>query len=308
MTIEELIQEPLCPICLEPSVLIAYAQLAPWIEDLLSLDKTTSSLHECKSCEFSYFSYRYSDDEMEKLYSGYRSDSYLKARSSWEFWYSKRINDFWLQPNNVSIRRNRIIEHLKHQNLDITSISSCLDFGGDEGQFAPEHIPRDKNFILDLSGKSDSEKFTYIKNVESLPAPVELVLCCMTLEHVASPRRIIQDLAQSTYDYVYLEVPHDSFKVSKFHKTTFYKRYLRSVRKSKTLFVLLDFITGVIRNYLGLVPWFGIVKQSEHINYFSSLSILKLGTIAGLTGETKVFSSANVGGIRLGQSSTLLRV
>jgi hypothetical protein len=35
-------------------------------------------------------------------------------------------------------------------------------------------------------------------------------------------------------------------------------------------------VTGVYRQFFNKIPFFGVVKQSEHINYFDDLAIVKL--------------------------------
>ena len=48
------------------------------------------------------------------------------------------------------------------------------------------------------------------------------------------------------------------------------------------MFVLLDFVTGVYRQVFKRVPWFGIIKQSEHLNYFNVKSLRAFAEIHGL--------------------------
>jgi hypothetical protein len=59
-------------------------------------------------------------------------------------------------------------------------------------------------------------------------------------------------------------------------KSNFYLRYLKTITKIPSLFILVDFITGAYRNYFREIIPFGIVKQSEHINYFSGNAVKKL--------------------------------
>jgi hypothetical protein len=190
--------------------------------------------------------------------------------------------------------------------FDLVGAGSCLDYGGDEGQFIPKHIPREMSFVLDYSGKSSSSDFTAISDIRDLPKPVDIVLCCMTLEHVSLPMELMRELISSSSGHTYLEVPQDSFKVSRFHTTMAYKRWLGLLRRSKTLFMGFDFVSGLSRNLLGFIPWFGVIKQSEHINYFSEESISCMARSFKLSAKTKVFKGSSVGHMKLGQLSTLL--
>jgi len=295
-----------CPICSEGSTLIGHDVLAPWIEEILDLSPTTSSLHKCIPCKFDFFSFRFSEDQMKTLYSDYRGAKYFATRNSWEFWYSKQINDFWLQPKNIKIRTSRLQITLRSMGFDLESTESCLDYGGDEGQFIPKHIPRDKSFVLDYSNKPSSPDYSSISDIRDLPGPVDLVLCCMTLEHVSQPMELMKELISSSSGYIYLEVPQDSYRVSRFHSTVAYKNWLLILRSSKILFKGFDFLSGIFRNFLGFIPWFGVIKQSEHINYFSDESFQVLASSFDLRVNTREFPGSSVGAIKIGQLSSLL--
>jgi hypothetical protein len=190
--------------------------------------------------------------------------------------------------------------------FDIESSKSCLDYGGDQGQFIPKHIPREMSFVLDYSNKPSSSDYISITDIGQLPNPVDLVLCCMTLEHVSLPLELMRELISSSSGYIYLEVPQDSFRVSRFHATGAYRSWLGLLRSSRILFMGFDFISGIFRNFLGFIPWFGVIKQSEHINYFSERSIQRLAGDFNLVVRTKNFNGASVGAMRIGQLSTLL--
>jgi len=295
-----------CPICSQASSLIAHGVLAPWIEEILHLPPTDSSLQKCLPCDFKFFSYRFSDEQMKILYSDYRGPRYFQTRKSWEFWYTEGINNFWLQPKNIEIRTSRLQSTLISMGFDLEGTSSCLDYGGDEGQFIPKHIPREMSFVLDYSDKPSSSDYISISNVRDLPKPVDLVLCCMTLEHVSLPVELMRELVSSSSGHIYLEVPQDSYKISRFHGTRAYKTWLRLLRNSKVLFMSSDFVSGLFRNFLGFVPWFGVIKQSEHINYFSQESIHRLASSFSLNLKSKAYLRGSVGGMKLGQLSSLL--
>lgn len=79
-----------------------------------------------------------------------------------------------------------------------------------------------------------------------------------------------------TNGHLLVDPPYEKFWVSHFHKTSLYDSYLSILYKSLNLFKFLDFLTGVWRHFLNKIPFFGIVKQSEHINYLDYLAIVKL--------------------------------
>ena len=99
---------------------------------------------------------------------------------------------------------------------------------------------------------------------------------------------------------VYLEVPLDRFRVSRYHASERYQRYLGKVSQRNS-FVALDFASGLSRQIRSSIPRFGVVKQSEHINYFSPRAV---EAALAITGFTPVAQRSNpnmkVGGLRLG--------
>jgi hypothetical protein len=58
---------------------------------------------------------------------------------------------------------------------------------------------------------------------------------------------------------------------------------LRLLRRSRWAFIAADFATGVARQFSRRVPLLGVVKQSEHINYFDEPSLRRLLQRAGFT-------------------------
>ena len=98
-----------------------------------------------------------------------------------------------------------------------------------------------------------------------------------------------------------MEVPLDLFRVSQFHATTRYQAYLRRLVRRRLPFVALDFLTGLSRQFRSSVPRLGVIKQSEHINYFSERSLLAALTATGFgVVAQRSDKNAKVGGLRMG--------
>ena len=63
----------------------------------------------------------------------------------------------------------------------------------------------------------------------------------------------------------------------------------------------MDFISGVSRQFLGLIPPIGVVKQSEHINYYSERALQRLLEEAGFrVTSRKIDSKTKAGSYRFG--------
>ena len=267
-----------CPICHTTSSLEAHGIIAPWVAQLIQKKFMATTLRKCDKCTLKFFTYRYSEQETKNLYGSYRSDKYYKLRHSWEPWFSKTENDAYNPSENSSFIQSRVdfmTEKLREAEIN-HDFNSCVDFGGDLGQFFPPSVKGNK-YLVDFSAQSGFiNDVRVVSSLIELPEKMDLVINCMVLEHMSNLDDSITKFESilSNVGVLYVEIPLDSFKTSKFHRTILYERYLFFISGIKPIFILIDFIGGVSRQLWGRVPWFGIVKQSEHINYFSEMSMM----------------------------------
>jgi hypothetical protein len=93
-----------CILCGSTTVTFkSHALVAPWIELLInSLSVLQTSLLHCSDCDLDFFSYRYSDLEMNALYSGYRGEKYFSFRRRFEPWFTQRSLNYWDPVKNPS--------------------------------------------------------------------------------------------------------------------------------------------------------------------------------------------------------------
>jgi hypothetical protein len=261
-------------------VLLAHAIIAPWISELGGTNNNFSTYERCIPCDFNFFSHRYSENELKSIYSDYRGEKFFKVRNSWEPWYNNSVNGAFTNDPSASdqIEKRRVfmLEALRGVFPPGSSINGCIDFGGDYGQFFPPNSigPR---ILIDISEKPVSGVTVY-KSLAEVPEHVDLVMNCNVIEHMTVIHEIINEMASkiTPNGFVYIELPLDLFNVRNFHKSNFYQKYLEFLGKHRTAFIFTDFLSGVFRQFFGYIPMFGIVKQSEHINYFSQKSIEKL--------------------------------
>ena len=276
-----------CLICNKDANFIAHALLAPWLSRLIGGGVIRSRLFECQECDFKFFEYRYSEFEVSKIYSSYRTGIYESSRRAWEPWYTSGINNLYTSDEatrEISRRKKRMLDQFKKAGLEM-KFKNCLDFGGDDGQFFPDSITGNR-YLVDPSSTPSSKFVNNIRTVQdiaAIPEKLELVMCCMVMEHLSSFSKLMYAVSDKLEGsnagqsgIFYLEIPRDGFKVGKWAQSRNYYRYLTFVSKFPPLFISLDFLTGVFRNYFRTIPIFGIVKQSEHINYFSRKAITKL--------------------------------
>ena len=281
----------MCPICgSSTSYLLAYSVVAPWILELVAHESEgylESEYRRCQDCSLEFFTYRYSEKEMNALYSIYRSDVYFKVRHKWEPWYTRSsMNSFDPEVNlaGVNNRKNFMQDFLELNRVKLAELENVLDFGGDLGQFFPEQVSG-KKYLFDPSGDSTkSSDISRVKNLSVIKGQIGLVMNCHTLEHLTFPKETVSQLGEllSPKGVLYIEVPFDKFRTSRFHRTNLYKAYLKGMSKYRFIFTLVDFFTGIYRLKFKRIAPLGIVKQSEHINYFSRESLEKLVSLPTL--------------------------
>jgi Methyltransferase domain len=262
-----------CPVCDSDSKKLASAVVAPFLSELTEKKSTFSELRECNGCRLVFFTHRYSVEELDRIYTKYRGEEYFKIRHKWEPWFSESDLNAFSNPNSQGVAsRNRFLtEFIASAGLSKNDLNSCLDFGGDLGQFIPEWIGGRKILVDPSNAKSKIGDLEIVSNVAEISFKPDLVINSFVLEHLVNVRDSLRDISliQESGGIIFIQVPMDVFSVSRFHKSKLYLAYLQFLVEHSLLFKLIDFITGVYRMLFKRVLSLGIVKQSEHINYFN---------------------------------------
>ena len=292
-----------CIICDREVSLSSYGVVAPFISELTdSPGKFLVTLLHCDACQLSFFSHRYSDTELSAIYGGYRGSEYMRTRKRWEPWYRSAVNDAYQTGSKGLDSRKTFMESLIAQATE-GQFQVAVDFGGDEGQFFPDSAVGRK-IVIDVSDKAMPEGVELHEDFKSIGASPDLVMICHVLEHLNDPGALLSEVNQviDPQGMLYVEVPLDMPRLHKWHARDTYQRYLVHLGRTRWQLVVSDFVSGVSRQIGIRIPRFGVVKQSEHINYFTDQSMKALLTKAGFSvlaygAEPK----ASVGGLRLGK-------
>lgn len=299
-----------CPICGDPGAIEAYGRIAPFIRELSSDPRSAArdtALRHCDNCDLAYFSHRFDADTLDAMYSGYRDDRYLSIRRSWEPWYSRKTNSATKPGSDAAAERTGFMTEVVAAHADIEDFRNIVDYGGDEGQFFPTGYAGRK-YVIEVSGKNLVEGVKAASTLDELPDRPHLVIAAHLLEHLVDPLALVSEIRAAVADdgLFYVEVPLDRPKVRPWHSGPQYRRFLKWVSASRFSWVAADFATGVARNFGRTVPRYGTVKQSEHINYFSTRSLRTLLTRGGfrIVG-TASDPTASVGGLRMGRLGAL---
>jgi hypothetical protein len=273
-----------CRICLAPHpVLQAYALKAPWIVGINPTSEQESALYFCSQCESKFFSAKFSETEISTMYEGYRDDLYLKRRHKWEPWYTKSVNTAIGHSEPTLLARKQHLKSLLEQEIDTSRIKSpirVLDFGGDEGQFIPELNSIEFRAVLEISKVSPKQNVVSLANWdEAKDFNPDFIMICHVLEHVDNPRELIQRAAEilPIGGLLYVEVPLDyppSLNTS--FSRSWYLGTLKFMRKIRPLWIASDFLGLVSKRFFKKQFPGTVVKQNEHINFFTENSVTSL--------------------------------
>jgi hypothetical protein len=226
-------------------------------------------LVRCEKCDFMFFNPRLDPGEENRLYSQYRSEEYQQMRHKHEPWYTKRFNSNLSKPELMQARRQMVSQVLVRHLAD-RQITSVLDFGGDRGALVCGLIPDAKSYVYDISAVAPEPGVGPVRNLAECRAlGCDLILNSNVLEHVGSPRILLEQIRSVTSDnsLVFVEVPFES---------PFDRELL--MRRIVQLGVLL-----AARPSIGwtLASPRGLCVMHEHINYFSTKSLEALMTSCG---------------------------
>lgn len=250
-------REIACPICSHASKAGARAVISPWIRNL-GIRKGTSNYYVCCSCTAGYFSYRYNDVEMSKIYIDYRGPRYLNIRSKWEPWYSQNYNENHNSNDWIQSRKDSLSSFLEDNGIH--SCDSIVDVGGDQGQYIPDITK--KKIVFDISDKLSVEGIQKISKFDELPTS-DLIIYAHVLEHVVDPVYELKKLLQKSKN-VYVEVPSGVPVINKY-RTSKYRHLIHLLASYNTK------LWGKFSQPAAgrKVSYKKQLTQSEHLNFFN---------------------------------------
>jgi len=274
---------PICRWCKSRNVhKIAVGAKARWIVESPS-DSEISYLFECCDCGLVYFSASFSDVELTRMYSGYRSSDYQRRRARYEPWYTKKINAAIGHSEAVLTLRR---QHLEKVLLDaasnhpekFSSPTRVLDVGGDEGQFIPTIQSITEKAVLEVSGVRPVEEAQVLTSWDQVGGfSPDMIMMCHVLEHIETARDNIENASRALKPggILYLEIPLDRpVKIGRVFSTSTYRKYTQLLCKAPPLFVLADLFSLLSRKIIGRPMPGAVIKQNEHINFFDDKTIV----------------------------------
>lgn len=245
--------EQKCIICGDDNLKKYKAKISPFlVERMFDNKKNETEVLLCKNCHLNFFALRPSDEEMQKLYKDYRGEEYQKQRQKFEAGYTLEFNNYLGHNLEELSRRKKYTTDIFKNNLDVSSIKTVLDFGGDEGQFIPEILQYAERFVYEISGVTPIDGIKCIGNEKELETyNWDLIMCCHVLEHVSYPMELLTKIINlmKSGSYLYLELPIDKIEKSPLKEFIRRPKRLAEVISSGTMLV--------------------IPQMHEHINFFN---------------------------------------
>jgi hypothetical protein len=254
------------------------AVISPWVTELAQISEVLIPAYKiCKDCQSGWFTIAYTDKILEALYHSYRGDEYFRVRNSWEPSYTRELNaglnsgEAWLNG-----RRAQIEKSLVDAGYQPETMLSVLDFGGGHGGVMPK-LPN--RYLLEANEFVQPEEgITLIKSLEEGKSlKLNLVMCCGVLEHLNSPRQLIETILELNSEVFLFEVPTGTPRP----RVGFAKSatVLRKIASSKIVWRRLQRLerktSSKWRSYFPL-------RCSEHLQFFTSEGLYKLLTSCGL--------------------------
>jgi len=158
----------------------------------------------CRRCDHLFCDIRFSDEEMNSIYSGYREEAYVILREYYEPGYRERNNRL-----SQSITYKGDIEEFL--SAFVKDPLTILDWGGDTGANTPFEKRRVSLDIFDISGKAVEGDARVVTREQATSSKYRLIVCSQILEHIPYPSDVLRVVreAMDKESVLYIEVPHE---------------------------------------------------------------------------------------------------
>ncbi|MDA3016932.1 MAG: methyltransferase domain-containing protein [Actinomycetota bacterium] len=280
------------------------AVIAPWILDDSGSEKLKQSglseYCQCQNCGLHFFSKRFTDGQLERMYSHYRDKEYQKNRQRYEPWYTEKFNSaIGNDPETIELRRKNLffLVNKAVNEKKIRAPKVVVDWGGDKGQFIPDFPNLTKRLVYEVSNSVPIEGVARTDLIEEVKlARPDLVLLCHVLEHDHGARETIHQLSQLMIkeSVLYIEVPEDRSPIVP--RTKRNSALLSFLLRHRIAFIVFDAYSLFTIRVLGKKLPFQFLKQSEHVNFFCRESIVEVTQEYGfeVVAETRYSMNQNV--------------
>lgn len=259
-----------CHACGSPLDQSTRAVVSPWVREICGIIRRSSVLLVCTACGSNFFSLRFSEEELTRLYKDYRGPQYFAVRNKWEPSYDSRTNSaFGMELSVIEYKRSAVRKALLDGSRVVSELC-IVDIGGDRGQFLPPEASR--RLLFDISEKELDDGVERITSLDDeIWAQVDAVVMSGVLEHLPDPLIYLQNFVQLVRPgtIFYFEVPAGvpSDGSTKFSRWEFGSALLAS--RSTYLWRRKDQRLAALRR-AGVTSGRRFLRQSEHLNFFTA--------------------------------------
>jgi hypothetical protein len=166
-------------------------------------DLPACCLNHCDFCNYAGINYRFTRDEENTYYKDYMKpgSDYVNQRGI------HAIAAYYDSEYHKQMRRD-MAAGILNKYLDVNTISSMVDFGGNTGEMIPTELAHAHRYVVEVETRLLPNGVKIISSSQE-SGPVDLVMCSHTLEHVSDITATIAEI--KTYmrpgSWFYLEVP-----------------------------------------------------------------------------------------------------
>ncbi len=276
-----------CPNCKSTKTVTLYNSKInhsnPYTKFLLEKVVDNESLINCNmklciNCLLCFFNYRFSKNELDKLYSS----DYLKKRSAYIKGYNNSYdkNKESLESRSNLIRKLLVLKNIRQYRMWKKS-AKILDFGGWHGKNIPNIAKKTEKYVLDKSNHKTDPNIIKIYDIKN--KKFDLIMSTHVFEHLVDPLETLKTLKKSLSSdgLIYLELPADIFGLFRkppiYEHINFYSRfsikYLAYMAKLEILSLKIEKYPYAYHN---TIAYLVVLQKSKIIKKIKNNLILKI--------------------------------
>lgn len=159
---------------------------------------------QCGRCGLVFLDIRFTEEEMSRLYAGYRGEDYTNLRDRYEPGYRERSFIIDLGATHIPEVENFLAHH-------VPARPKILDWGGDTGINTPFKYQAEAFHIFEISEKPTIAGAVRIGTSTIKNTDYDLIVLSHVLEHLPWPAKTLAEIGSIMRDstVLYVETPYE---------------------------------------------------------------------------------------------------